>query len=85
MKYLYLDKPVYDPETEVLSPDYKIADGTFIAGWKIGEKPDEDGYVPEPEEQPDGAPTLRERVMELEAQNQMLTRCLMEMSQIVYA
>lgn len=27
----------------------------------------------------------RERIAELEQQNQMLTKCLMEMSQIVYA
>lgn len=85
MKYLYLDKPSYDPENEVLLPDYAIVDGTFIAGWKVEKKPDEDGYTPTPEEQPDGAPTLRNRVMELESQNQMLTQCLMEMSQIVYA
>ena len=36
-------------------------------------------HVPAPE------PTPEERISELEAQNQMLTQCLMEMSQIVYA
>ena len=66
MKYLYLDKPAYDPDTENCFPDYKIEDGTFISGWKVEKKPDEDGYVPTPEEQPDGAPTLRERVGLLE-------------------
>lgn len=35
--------------------------------------------LPEPE------PSTEERLAELEAQNQMLTQCLMEMSQIVYA
>ena len=35
--------------------------------------------VPAPE------PTPEQRISELEAQNQMLTECLMEMSQIVYA
>ena len=35
--------------------------------------------MPEPELSPE------ERIAELEAQNQMLTQCLMEMSQIVYA
>lgn len=30
-------------------------------------------------------PTPEERLAELEAQNQMLTQCLMEMSKIVYA
>ena len=66
MKYLYLDKSAYDPEAETISPDYKIENGVFIAGWKVEKKPDEDGYVPTPEEQPDGAPTLRERVGLLE-------------------
>lgn len=66
MKYLYMDKPAYDHETETVSPDYKIENDVFIAGWKVEKKPDEDGYVPTPEEQPDGAPTLRERVGLLE-------------------
>lgn len=35
--------------------------------------------IPEPE------PIPEERMTELEAQNQMLTQCLLEMSQIVYA
>lgn len=30
-------------------------------------------------------PTPDDRIAELEAQNQMLTECLMEMSQVVYA
>ena len=38
-----------------------------------------------PEEIRVPAPTHEERIAELEAQNQMLTQCLMEMSQIVYA
>lgn len=66
MKYLNLDKPAYDPETENCYPDYKIEDGVFISGWKVEKKPDDDGYVPTPEEQPDGAPTLRDRVGLLE-------------------
>lgn len=69
MKYLYLDKPTYDAETENCYPDYKIEDGVFIAGWKIEKKPDEDGYTPTPDEQPSGAPTLRERVELLESAN----------------
>lgn len=36
-------------------------------------------------EMPEPEPTPEERLAELEAQNQMLTQCLMEMSQIVYA
>ena len=67
MKYMYLDKPAYDHETETLVSDYKIEDGTFISAWKVEKIHDEDGYVPTPEEQPDGAPTLRERVDLLES------------------
>ena len=37
------------------------------------------------EKMPEPEPTQEERLAELEAQNQMLTQCLMEMSQIVYA
>lgn len=69
MKYLYLEKPTYDPETETIYQDYKIENGVFISGWKVEKKPDEDGYTPTPEEQPDGAPTLRERVELLESAN----------------
>ena len=36
-------------------------------------------------EMPGPEPSPEERLAELEAQNQMLTQCLMEMSQIVYA
>ena len=36
-------------------------------------------------EMPEPEPSPEERLAELEAQNQMLTQCLMEMSQIVYA
>lgn len=36
-------------------------------------------------EMPEIVHTPEERLAELEAQNQMLTQCLMEMSQIVYA
>lgn len=36
-------------------------------------------------EMPEPEPSPEERLADLEAQNQMLTQCLMEMSQIVYA
>ena len=36
-------------------------------------------------EAPDPEPTPEDHIAELEAQNQVLTECLMEMSQIVYA
>lgn len=62
MKYIYLEKPDYNTETETISPDYRVEDGTFTVGWKVELKPDDDGYVPDSDEQPDGAPTLRERV-----------------------
>lgn len=66
MKYKYLEKPAYNTETETIFPDYKIEDGTFISGWKVEQKLDEDGYTPTPDEQPSNAPTLRERVGMLE-------------------
>lgn len=46
---------------------------------EISEKERQMAETPEPE------PSPEERLAELEAQNQMLTQCLMEMSQIVYA
>ena len=46
---------------------------------EIAEMERQQAELPEPE------PTQEERLAELEAQNQMLTQCLMEMSQIVYA
>ena len=36
-------------------------------------------------EAPEAEATQEDRISELEAQNQMLTQCLMEMSQVVYA
>ena len=36
-------------------------------------------------EAPEPEPTPDDRIAELDAQNQVLTECLMEMSQIVYA
>ena len=60
MKYLYLDKPTYDPKTEVLSPDYKIEDGVFIVGWKVEPKPDNYPEAP-PEDQSDEVPVITER------------------------
>ena len=67
MRYVNMDKPSYDTKTEIITPDYKIEDGTFISGWKVEKKPDEDGYIPTQEEQPGNAPTLRERITLLES------------------
>lgn len=66
MRYKYLEKPAYNPETETIFPDYKIEDGTFISGWKVEQKIDEDGYTPTPDEQPNNEPTLRERLAIME-------------------
>ena len=66
MKYLNLDKPAHDPETENCYPDYKIEGGVFISGWKVEKKMDEVGYIPTPEEQPSDEPTLRERLTIME-------------------
>lgn len=46
---------------------------------EVAELERQQAEVPAPE------PTPEERISELEAQNQMLTECLIEMSQIVYA
>ena len=46
---------------------------------EIAEFERQQALMPAPE------PSPEERIAELEAQNQMLTQCLMEMSQIVYA
>lgn len=46
---------------------------------EVAELERQQAEVPAPE------PTPEQRISELEAQNQMLTECLIEMSQIVYA
>lgn len=66
MRYVNMDKPSYNPKTEIITPDYKIEDGTFISGWKVEKKPDEDGYIPTQEEQNGNTPTIRERITLLE-------------------
>lgn len=85
MKYVYTEKPAFNPETEICSPDYRIENDTFISGWKVEPKPDEDGYIPTEKENAPCNPTLRERVAELEKQNTMLQECLLEVSEIIYA
>lgn len=54
-----------------------------IANWKIadGELVYDELIVPTPESEP----TPEERIAELEAQNEMLMSCVLEMSEIVYA
>lgn len=66
MQYIYEKKPDYNPETHELYPTYRIDNSVFYVGWNVQPNPDEDGYTPTLDEQPDGAPTLRERLDVLE-------------------
>jgi len=52
-------------------------DGTEIVGFTAREIPE----IPEPTPEP----TAEERIAELEAQNEMLMNCVLEMSEVVYA
>jgi len=52
-------------------------DGTEIVGFTAREIPE----IPEPTPEP----TAEERIAELEAQNELLMQCIMEMSEIIYA
>lgn len=66
MQYIYAEKPTYNPETHNLYPIFRLENGAFYADWTVQLKPDEDGHMPTPDEQPDVAPTLRERLDALE-------------------
>lgn len=66
MRYIYAAKPVYNPTTHDLHETYQLEGDVFCVNYMIQPKPDEDGYTPTPDEQPDGAPTLRERMDTLE-------------------
>lgn len=80
---------VYGEDGELLTPEtveqYTVtvpvmeARNVEMTAEEIAELETLQAELPEPE------PTPEERLAELEAQNQMLTQCLMEMSQIVYA
>lgn len=55
--------------------------------WTIADKEDcyevvEDGLMPEPVP---AAPTVAEQLAEIERKNEMLTQCMLEISEIVYA
>lgn len=55
--------------------------------WTITDKSDcyevvEDGLMPEPVP---AAPTVAEQLAEMERKNEMLTQCMLEISEIVYA
>ena len=56
---------------------YKLVDGAAVE--RTQEEMDADYVVPEPK------PSTDERVAQLEAQNEVLIECLLEMSEIVYA
>lgn len=68
-------------EMQVRIAEYKNGLTTYrdATPEEIAEMERQRAEMPEPE------PTPEERLAELEAQNQILTQCLMEMSQIVYA
>ena len=55
--------------------------------WTIADKSDcyevvEDGLMPEPAP---AAPTVAEQLAEMERKNELLTQCMLEISEIVYA
>ena len=66
MRYVYATKPDYNAATHDLYETYQLDGDVFHVNYMIQPKPDEDGYTPTPDEQPDGAPTLRERLDVLE-------------------
>ena len=70
----YLPKPLYDDRGICR---YKLVDGKPVE--RTQEEMDAD-YV-----EPEAQPSTDERVAKLEAQNETLLECLLEMSEIVYA
>ena len=70
----YFDKPIID-ERGIYR--YKLVDGKPVE--RTQEEMDADYVEPEPK------PSTDERVAQLEAQNETLLECLLEMSEIVYA
>lgn len=70
----YFDKPLCD-ERGICR--YKLVNGRPVE--RTQEEMDADYVVPEPK------PSTDERVAQLEAQNETLLECLLEMSEIVYA
>lgn len=66
MRYVYAAKPDYNPTTHNLYETYQLEDDVFRVDYAIQPKPDEDGYTPTTAEQPEGAPTLRQRLDVLE-------------------
>lgn len=65
--------------TEEGAYNYKLVDGAPV------ECTSEEISAQEEALKQDSAPTVAESIAELEAQNEMLTQCVLEMSEIVYA
>lgn len=66
MRYVYAAKPDYNPMTHNLHETYQMDGNVFHVNYMIQPKPDEDGYTPTTDEQPDDAPTFRQRIDVLE-------------------
>ena len=66
MRYVYAAKPDYNPTTHDLYETYQLEGDVFRVNYMIQQKSNEDRYTPPPDEQPQGAPTLRERLDTLE-------------------
>ena len=72
----YFSKPLF---TEEGAYNYKLVDGIPV------ECTSEEISAQEEALKQDSPPTDAERIAELEAQNEMLMQCVLEMSEIVYA
>ena len=72
----YLDKPIM---TQSGVYQYKMVDGSPV------ECTPEEIAAQEEANKPEAAPSTEDRLKELESQNQMLIKCLLEMSETVYA
>ena len=75
---------VFDPDRDFLFaelPDGITEENIFDYAYQNGE------WIldpPEPVEPEESIDSLKEKIMELQEQNDMLTECIMEMSEIIY-
>ena len=67
------DDPLVSELPEGKISDYRYIDGEFIYD-----------PLPEPEPEPDPIEVLQSEVAELKSQNEMLTECLLEVSEEIY-
>ena len=72
---LTVNDPLTDDHGAAL---YKVVDGASVE--RTQEEREADWPTPEPP-----VPTIPERVSTLEVENEMLTECILEMSEIIYA